>query len=117
MHCTSTPPANVPTKYQIPITYGFQDIAKDKMLKVTAARSNQGHSITMYNYIPQLMSLPIINLLKLMVSELKNGQEILKFWVTTARAKVKIKIYNDALHLHHRTNILTKYQIPIPHSF
>ena len=70
------PLTNVPTKYQLPTPYGFGDIARDKIfkLKVTAARSNQGHTMTSHTFTPLPMSLPSINFLHLMVSEIQPGQ-------------------------------------------
>ena len=63
------PLTNVPTKYQLPGPYGFQDIAwtrfSNSRLLRQGQRSNQGHTLTWHTYTPQPMSLPSINSLHL----------------------------------------------------
>ena len=54
------------------------------------------------------MSLPCINLLHLMVSEILPGQN-LKVKVTTVRSKVKSRSHNDIAYLQLSTNVPTKY--------
>ena len=58
------PPTNVPTKYQLPTPRYSPD--KILLVKVTTAKSNQGHTMTLHTY-NQPMSLPSINFLYLMV--------------------------------------------------
>ena len=60
-------PYQVSTSYTLP----FPRYSK---LKVTAARSNQGHTMTLHTYTTQPMSLPSINFLHLMVSEIQPRQ-------------------------------------------
>ena len=60
-------PPNVPTKYQLPTTYGFRDIARTRFYTSRSLRpgprSNQDHTMKLYTYNPQPMSLPRINFL------------------------------------------------------
>ena len=48
------PQNNVPTKYQLPTQYGFQDIAQTRFYRSTSLqqgqRSNQGHTMILYTY-------------------------------------------------------------------
>ena len=60
-------PTNVTTKYQLPTPYVCQNIAQIFKVKVTTARSNQGHNMMLHTYSPQPMSLPSINFLHLTV--------------------------------------------------
>ena len=50
------PLTNVPTKYQLPTPYGFQDIAQKRFYTSRSLRkgqrSNQGHTITLHTYTP-----------------------------------------------------------------
>ena len=68
------PLTNIPTKYQLLTPYGFQDIARTRFYRSRSLqqgqRSNQGYTMTLHTYNPQLMSLPGINFLQLMVSEI-----------------------------------------------
>ena len=68
----------MPTKYQLPTPYSFQDVAQTRFYGSRplwqGQRSNQGHIMTMHTYNPQPMSLPSINFLHLTVSEIQAGQ-------------------------------------------
>ena len=50
------PTTNVPTKYQLPTPYGFQDIAQTRFYRSRSLqqgqRSNQGHTMMLHNYTP-----------------------------------------------------------------
>ena len=50
------PLANVPTKYQLPTPYHFQDIAQTRFYRSRSLRqgqrSNQGHTMTLHTYTP-----------------------------------------------------------------
>ena len=43
--------------------------------------------------------------------------KILKLMVTMTRSKVKSRLQHDVSHLHPRTSVPTKYQLPTPYSF
>ena len=68
------PLTNVPIKYQLPTPYGFKDIAWTRFYRSRSLRqgqrSNQGHTMTLHTHTPYPMSLPSINFLHLMVSEI-----------------------------------------------
>ena len=68
------PLTNVPTKYQLPTPYSFQDIARTRFYRSRTLwqgeRSNQGYIMTLHTYNPKPMSLPSINFLHLTVSEI-----------------------------------------------
>ena len=65
-------PANVPTKYQLPTCYSFQDIAQTRFYGSRSLwqgqMSNEGHILTLHINNPQPMCLTSINLLHLTVS-------------------------------------------------
>ena len=63
---------------------------------------------------PQPMSLPSINFLHLMISEILPGQD---FQTQGHYSKVKSRSDHDIAHLHPLTNVPTKYQLPTPYSF
>ena len=71
---------NVPAKYQLPTPYGCRDIARTRFSNSRSLRqgqrSNQGQIMTLHTYTPQPMSLPSMNFLHLMVSEIQPGQTI-----------------------------------------
>ena len=50
------PLTNIPTKYQLPIPYGFRDIARTRFYRSRSLRqgqrSNQGQTMTLHNYTP-----------------------------------------------------------------
>ena len=50
------PLTNVPTKYQLPTPYGFQDIAQTRFYRSRSLwqgqRSNQGQTMTLQTYTP-----------------------------------------------------------------
>ena len=75
------PLTNVPTKYQLPTPYAFQDIAQTRFSNSRSLwqgqRSNQGHTITLHTYNLQQMSLPYINFLHLTISEIKPTQDFI----------------------------------------
>ena len=68
------PLTNVSTTYQLPTPYGFRDIARTRFYRSRSLRqgqrSNQGQAMTLHIYTPWPMSLPRINFLHLMVSEI-----------------------------------------------
>ena len=68
------PSTNVPTKYQLPTPYGFQDIAQTRFYRSSSLRqgqgSNQGDTMMLHTYYPQPMSSPSISFLHLTVSEI-----------------------------------------------
>ena len=85
---------------------------KNLYVKVTAARSNQGHTMMLHTYRPQPMSLSGINFLYLTVSEIQSRQE---FIGQGHYGKVKSRSHHDMAHLHPLTNVPTKYQLPTPY--
>ena len=74
------PPTNVPAKYELPTPYGCRDIARTRFSNSRSLRqgqtSNQGQTMMLHTYTPQPMSLPSMNFLHLMVSEIQPGQTI-----------------------------------------
>ena len=64
-------PINAPIKYRRPTPYSFRDIAQTMFLKVkvTIARSDQGHTFIYTNSQP--VSLLSINILRHMLSEIQ----------------------------------------------
>ena len=50
------PLTNVPTKHQLPTTYGFRDVARTRFYRSGSLqqgqRSNQGHTMTLHTYTP-----------------------------------------------------------------
>ena len=64
--------------YQVSTSYTLRFLRHnpDKIfkLKVTAVRANQGRTMMLHTYIPQPISLPSINFLHIMVSEIQPGQ-------------------------------------------
>ena len=54
--CQLHPLTNVPTKYQLPTPYSFQDIARTRFYRSRSLqqgqRSNQGQTMTLYTYNP-----------------------------------------------------------------
>ena len=77
---------NVPTKFQLPTPYGFQDIARTRFSNSRSLqqgqKSNQGHTMTLHTYTPQPMPSLFINFLHLMISETKPGQTFVWFPIT-----------------------------------
>ena len=113
------PQTNVPTKYQLPIPYGFQDIAGSRYCRLRSLplgqRINQGHTMAWHPSNPQPVSLPSINFLHLTVSKILPGQNYKG--QGTARSKVKSRSHHDVAHLHPLTSVPQKYQLPKPYSF
>ena len=68
-------------EYELPTPFGFQDIAWTRFHRSRSLRqgqrSNQGHIIILHTYNPQLMSLPSINFLHFMLSEIWAGQDFI----------------------------------------
>ena len=66
--------SNVPTKYQLPTPYGFRDLARTKFYRSRSIRqgqrSNQGLTMMLHTCTPKPMSLPSINFLHLIVSQI-----------------------------------------------
>ena len=84
------PPTNVPTKYQHPTSYDFQDIAQTRFYRSRSQRqgqrSNQGHTMTLhtYNQCPyQLSTLYTLRFPR------HSPDKILKVKVTMARSLVR----------------------------
>ena len=74
---TYTPPQPISTPgfnfvYPMVLRSSTDNILK---VKVTTARSNQGHVVTSHTFIPQPMSFQIINILHLIVSKICLGQD------------------------------------------
>ena len=80
-------------------------------------RSNQDQTMTLHNYTHYPMSLPNINFLHLTVSEIIAQTRFFKFNIIIARSKVKSRSNFEVAHLHPRTNVPTKYELPTPYSF
>ena len=68
------PPTNILTKHQLSTTYGFRDIPWTRFCRSRSLRqgqrSNQGHTMTLHTYTAQPISLPSINFLHIMVSDI-----------------------------------------------
>ena len=111
---------NVPTKYQCPTPYSFQDIDRTRFSNSRSLwqgqRSNQGQTKTLHTYTPYPISPPSIKFLHRTVSETYPGQEFIVQGYT-ARSKVKSRSDHDVALLHTLTNIPTKYQLPTPYGF
>ena len=75
-------------------------------------RSNPGHTMTLQTYNARPMSLPSINFLHLMVSEIQPRQE---FQTQGHYIKVKSRSHHNIAHLQPLTNVPTKYQLPTPY--
>ena len=107
---------NVPTKDQLPIPYGFQDIAWTRFYRSRSLqqgqRSNQGHTMTLHTYTPQKCPYQVSTSYTLRFPRY-SLDKILK--VTTARSKVKSRSDHDIAHLHPLTNVPSKYQLPTPY--
>ena len=75
------PITNIPTKYQLPTPYGFQDIAQTRFYRSRSLRqgqrSNQGYTMTLHTYKTPPMSRTSINFLYLTVSEISPGQDFI----------------------------------------
>ena len=72
------PLTNVPTMYQLPLPYNFQDIAQTRFLNSRSLQQGQRSKSRLHHdfaYLhPQPMSLPTINILHLRVPEIQPGQ-------------------------------------------
>ena len=73
-------------------------------------RSNLGHTMTLHTYNPGPMSLPIINFLHLMVSDIYPRQDFIG-----QGHYGKVKSRSQILHLHTLANVPTQYQLPTPY--
>ena len=80
-------PNQYPYQLSTSYTLRFLRYSPDKIfkLKVTTARSNQGHIIMLHTYTPEPMSLPSFNFLHLTFQRY-SPDEILKVKVTTERS-------------------------------
>ena len=109
---------NVITKYQLPTPCSFRDIAQTRFfkLKVTTARSNQGHTMTLHTSTPNQCPYQVSTSYTLWFPR-HNPDKIFKLKVTMAKPKIKSRSHNDIAHLHPLTNVPTRYQLPTPHSF
>ena len=76
---TPTPPNQCPYKLSTCYTLPFPRYSLDKIfkVKVTSARSNRGHTITLHTYNLPPMSLLSMNFLHLTISEISPGQDFL----------------------------------------
>ena len=93
------PPTNVPTKYQHPTSYSFQDIARISMKKVTTARSSKGHTMMLHTYT--LNQCPYQVSTSNMLWFLRyRADKIFKLKVTMVRSKIKSRSCHDIAHLH-----------------
>ena len=106
---TYNPLTNVPTKYQLPTPYGFQDVARTIFYRSRSLQQGQ-INVTPWSCTPA-MSLPSINILHLIVSEIWPGQD----FIGEGHYKVKSRSHHDVAHL--LTNVPTKYQRPTPCGF
>ena len=61
---------NVPTKYQLPTFYGFQDLAQTIFYRSVRQGQRSNHTIVLHTYNLQPMALPSINFLHLTVSKI-----------------------------------------------
>ena len=102
---------NVPTKYQLPTLFPKNTTIKILKVRVTTARSNQGHTMTLHSYSPYQCPYQVLTLYTLLLLRLR-PDKISELEVTAARLKVKSRSYHDIAHLHPLTNIPIKYQLP-----
>ena len=111
LHTYNPKPMSLPsTKYQLPTPYSFRDITQIRFYRSRSLRqgqsSNQGHTMTLHTYNPQLMSLPRINFLHLAVSKIQPRQDFIgQGHYDKVKGQIKV------------TNVPTKYQLPTPQSF
>ena len=70
--------------------------------------------MTLHTYNPQPMSLPCIDFLRLMLSEIYPRQD---FIGQGHYGKVKSRSQHDVAHLQAPTNVPNKYQLPTPYGF
>ena len=92
---------NLPTKYQLHIPYGLQDIAHTRFCRSRSLhqgqRSSQGHTMTLHTYNLQPMSLRSINFLHITVFEIEPEKD---FIGQGHYGKVKSRSHHDVAHLH-----------------
>ena len=98
---------NVPTKYQLPTLYSFQDIARTIF-------SNPKSLLQTYN--PQPMTLTSINFLHLTASK-KQPEQDFKTHEHYDKVKGQTKITPYVAHLQPLSNVPTKYQLPTLYGF
>ena len=114
------PLTNVPTKYQLPTPYSFQDIVRTRLYRSRSLwegqRSNQGHTMTLHTYTPKQCPYQVSTSYTLRFPRY-SPDKIFKLKVTLARSKVKSRSHHDVAHLQPLTNVPTKYQLPTPYSF
>ena len=118
--CTPTPQTNVPTKYQLPTPYGFQDIAQTRFSNSSSLRqgqrSNQGHTMTLHTYTTNQCPYQVSTSYTLQFPRY-SPDKIFKLKVTTARSKVKSRSHHDVAHLHPQPmsyQISTSYTLRFP---
>ena len=99
-HDVTHPLTNVPTNYQPSMPLQITGYITDKILKVkvTTARSNQGH-IMLHTSTPNQSSYQVITSYTLQMPRC-SLDKILKFRVTTARSRVKSRSHDNVAHLH-----------------
>ena len=94
---------NVPTKYQLPTPYGFQDIAQTTFYRSRSLRqgqrSNHGQTMTLHTYTPNQCPYQVSTSYTLRFPRY-SPDKILWVKVTTARSKVKSRSDHDVAHLH-----------------
>ena len=84
------PLTNVPTMYQLPTPYGFQDIARTRFYRSSSLRQGQRSNHRVKSPTPsptQPMSLPSMNFLHLTVSEIQPRQTISRHLPTRPPAR------------------------------
>ena len=111
---------NVPTKYQLPTPYGFQDKARTRFYRSRSLRqgqrSNQGQTMTCTPTPPNQCPYQVSTSYTLRFPRY-SPDKIFTLKVTTARSQVKSRSDHDVAHLHILTNVPTKYQFPTPYGF
>ena len=110
----------MPTRYQLPTPYNFQDIAQTRFYRSRSLRqgqrSNQGHIMKLHTYTPNQYRYQVSTSYTLRFPRY-SPDKILQVKVTTARSKVKSRSHHDVADLHPLTNVPTKYQLPTPYGF
>ena len=100
------PLCNIPTKYQLPTLYSFQDIAWTKFYRSRSLWEGQ----TMFLAPPKQCSHHVSTSYNLQFPRY-SLDKIFKLKVTMARSN------QDIAYLHPLTNIPTMYQLPTPYGF
>ena len=88
--------------------YGLHKILQ---VKVTTARSNQGHTITLHTYTPNQCPYHISTSYTLQFLRYSPDKN-LKVKVNIARSKFNPRSHHDVAHVHPLTNVHMKCQLP-----